>query len=64
MLFKRIKKLEDQVDVHGYAHVETLYKLEALENYLGIDYFNGDNYKAHYRKRKVTKRPVGRPKKK
>lgn len=38
-------------------------KIKALEEYLKVEYFNGPKYKPHYRKRKVTKGKVGRPRK-
>ena len=43
----------------SFAHT----KLAALEDYLDIQYFQGDKSKPHYRKRRTFKRPVGRPRK-
>ena len=41
-----------------------LNKIQALEDYLKVDYFSGERRKPHYRARKVIKKKVGRPKKK
>lgn len=54
---------KNRVDVVVHRHLRTEDKVKALEDYLGIEYFNGDKYKPHYRKRKVVKGKVGRPRK-
>jgi hypothetical protein len=55
---------KNRVDVVVARHLRTEDKIKAIEEYLDIEYFNGDKYKPHYRKRKTVKRPVGRPRKK
>lgn len=55
--------LKNRVDAISRRSARTQDKIEALEDYLGIEYFNGDKYKPHYRKRRVTKGKVGRPRK-
>lgn len=55
--------LKNRVDVISSRSARTRDKIEALEDYLGIEYFNGPKYKPHYRKRKVIAKKMGRPRK-
>lgn len=61
-IFKRITEIENYSDETAEAASYTSYKLKALEDYLGIEFFHGDKMRPHYRKKKVIKKKVGRPK--
>ena len=56
-IFKEVAALRE-------ARLIEMKKLQALEDYLNIEFFHGDKSKPHYRKKRVIKRPVGRPRKK
>lgn len=62
-LFKQIAKLETAVQVMGVNADNMAPRLTALEEYLGIEFFNGPTQKPHYRKLRVVKKKLGRPKK-
>lgn len=60
-----------QVEVQGNydllrSHADAIVannKLQALEDYFDIEYFNGGVQKPHYRKRKKVVKKLGRPRK-
>lgn len=62
-VFARLKQLEEKQSVLISAHNNVAGRQNALQDYLDIDYFNGEVYKPHYRKRKVVKKKLGRPRK-
>lgn len=63
-IFKDVKDLEQMYfDLYQELMQEQI-KRFALEDYLDIEFFHGDKSKPHYRKKRVIKKPVGRPRKK
>jgi hypothetical protein len=60
----RRQKLEEEVEDLQFALLKLINQIDHLEDYMGIEFFNGGKNKPHYRKKKqLKKRPVGRPSK-
>lgn len=62
-IFRRLKTVEENQRYLLGGQTQDNRRLAALEDYLDIEYFHGTKYKPHYRKRKVVKKKLGRPRK-
>lgn len=69
-IFARVSTLEESIGYHKLTIKQLLSesddvttRLRALEQYLGIEFFNGPTQKPHYRKVRVITKKLGRPKK-
>lgn len=60
-IFKKRKETEEQI---SKIYSNLIKKQTAIEDYLDIEFFDGGSQKPHYRKKRVIKKPVGRPRKK
>lgn len=63
-IFKDVSGLNQSVNELEALLLEEQTRRLAMEDYLDIEFFHGDKSKPHYRKKRVIKRPVGRPRKK
>jgi len=61
-LYKRLREAEDAIDTLNVVMIKEVTKREALEDYLGVEFFHGDKVRAHYRKKKQVAKKLGRPK--
>lgn len=62
MFFTNFWKNRLGVVVARHQHTEE--RLKAIEDYLSIEFFEGEKNKPHYRRRKVVVKKIGRPRKK
>ena len=65
-MFKFLQEIKDLWVVNQAVISDLEYtakKLKTLEDYLDIEYFEGDKQKPHYRKRRVITKKLGRPRK-
>ena len=61
--FRRIAELEQSVTILSERNLALINRLDAIEDYLNIDFFAGSTQKPHYRKRKIVVKKIGRPRK-
>ena len=61
-LYKRLREAEEAIDTLNILMIKEVTKREALEDYLGVEFFQGHKMRAHYRKKKTLVKKVGRPK--
>lgn len=62
-IFKQVARLEKTEGFQDQEIEILMVKVRALEEYLNIEFFNGASQKPHYRKLRVVKKKLGRPKK-